>query len=100
MELIKEEHPQLNGLKALWKFPDAYLNQMLWIYTPSSPDCIGWDEKAGAIGAACEYIEFMEGYEYDDPEEAWEQYCYLYNIEHEITNNPFEGFMDCVSQAS
>ena len=77
-------HPQLAGLKTLWSFPDEILNKVLWVNTTS------WEDKETAIGYANEYLDFMDaivGVEL--PEDAWEEWCILNRIDHEIDNNPY-----------
>lgn len=81
----KENHPQLSMLKAMWNYPDEVLNKVLWANTPNDPD-----ERQRAIGDAQHYLDFMESVvETDKPEDAWEQFCIIYKIEHEIENNPY-----------
>lgn len=79
-------HPQLGMLKLGWNYPDNVLNKILWVTTP---DSFLSEEKAQAIGFACGYLEFMEAYEYETPEDAWEEWCRENDLIHEIGNNPY-----------
>ena len=78
-------HPQLHALKILWNFSDDILNKVLWANTSTVPE-----DRELAIGLASQYIDFMDAVvETDKPEDAWEEWCILNNIEHEIDNNPY-----------
>jgi hypothetical protein len=85
MKQYKEIHPQLKALQVLWNIPEETLNTILWVNT--------WEEnknKSLAIGYACQYIEWMvEVCEVNSPEEAWEEWCLMQDIEHEVDNNPY-----------
>ena len=82
LEQKLEKHPQLEGLKALWNYPEEILNRVLWANDNNG------DLKA--IGYADEYIDYMEAIcDTNKPEEAWESWCISNNIEHEIDNNPY-----------
>ena len=81
----QKRHVQLAGLKTLWKHPDEVLNASLSAFTDNG------EHKEQAIGLASEYLDFMEAViGTDDPSEAWEEWCMIYDIEHEINNNPFK----------
>jgi hypothetical protein len=83
MKNNKGDHPQLAGLKALWNYPDDTLNKVLWASTD-------WSAKEESIGHASAYLDHMDAIaETDDPKEAWESWCTLNKIEHEIPNNPY-----------
>lgn len=77
-------HPQLAGLRALWNFSDEILNAVLWANTGD------WSDKEVSIGYASEYIDFMEAVAgVNNPADAWIEWCYANNIEHEINSNPY-----------
>jgi len=79
-------HPQLEGLKELWNYPEEMLNRVLW----ANDNGDGAGEREHTIGYASEYIDYMEAVaEVDLPEDAWEEWCMRNDIEHEIDNNPY-----------
>jgi len=83
MKTTDTEHPLLAGLQALWGHDDDTLNKILWVNTYEH-------SRDESIGFANEYIEFMDSTaETDDPAEAWEDWCHMHCIEHEIDNNPY-----------
>lgn len=87
MKIFEERHPQLEGLKVMWNLPEDMLNTILWVNTAESNLEL---EKPLAIGYACQYIEYMtEVLDVESPENAWEDWCITYDIEHEIENNPY-----------
>lgn len=53
--------------------------------------CLNYSIALGGYDKASKYISDMEGQEYDTtkPELYWEEFCFDYEIEHEINNNPF-----------
>lgn len=80
MQESEMKHHQLEGLKALWNYPEEMLNKVLWAQ--------GNDETA--IGFASEYIDYMEAVcDTDNPVDAWESWCIRNNMEREIENNPY-----------
>lgn len=62
--------------------------EALWNHDPNMIERIA--EHFKSLDGTYEYIEFMEGYEIEDPKEAWEMWCNDQNIEHETDNNPFQ----------
>lgn len=88
-KLAKEKalkHPQLEGLKAVWKYPEEMLNKILWV----NSDDIEAGKRELAIGHASKYIDYMEAVcGTDNPAEAWEDWCISNDMEHEINNNPY-----------
>lgn len=81
---MEEKHQYLNVLKRVWSLPDETLNKILWVNTPK------YDSQEQSLGYASEYIDFMVAVvETDYPEEAWEDWCLIHGIEHEIENNPY-----------
>ena len=80
-----ERHPQLEALKLLWNFPEEVLNKVLWANTSDDNE-----DKELAIGLASQYLEFMDAIcGVEDPKDAWEEWCEIHYIEHEINSNPY-----------
>ena len=83
---MKDKHPQLEGLKALWNYPEEILNKVLWANTNGNEA----SQREQSIGYASEYLDFMDAsVGVDLPEDAWEEWCISNDIEHEIENNPY-----------
>lgn len=79
-------HPQLDGLKALWNLPVELLNRILWANDSGGSA----NEREVTIGYASQYIDYMVSIvDTEDPAEAWSDWCEFNDIEHEIDNNPY-----------
>ena len=63
-------------LKQDWNMDDEILMRVLLAH-------------GGSYDTSTEYLADMEGFGYETPEDAWEDWCDHYNISHEIENNPF-----------
>lgn len=71
-----ENITDLKNLKSNWQFPASVVEKVFDYFK-------SYDQ-------ASEYLEIMDGnVETDKPEDAWEFYCSVHLIEHEIENNPF-----------
>lgn len=76
-------HPNLEGLVALWDIEKETLNKILWANHDKH-------DRANDIGRANTYLEFMdEIVQTTNPAEAWEEWCIDNDMEHAIDNNPY-----------
>ena len=79
------EHPQLQGLKAMWDLDDDKLNQILWVFTNEG------FRSYEAIGYADDFLSYIDGSDFDisDLESAWDGYASQADQGVEFEVNPF-----------
>ena len=68
-----------------WAFSDDILIDVIEVNTPKNHE-----ERYNALAQCNEYLDFMEGYGFEYPKDAWVEWCASNYIEHEGSHNPYE----------
>jgi hypothetical protein len=66
----------INSLIRMWGFDEEIICRVVLA-------------MSGSFDEAEKYLSDMDAFEFEKPEDAWEQWCEAYDIEHEIDSNPF-----------